>query len=89
MRLGGEVNDGVNLIFPHRRIHLSSVADVSLNELITRIVRDIRQAVEIPGVGQRVEIENARLFFIFEKIMDEIRANEPRPARLTDKTNEI
>jgi hypothetical protein len=57
-----------------------SVGDVAANEVIAWIMRDIREALRVAGVGQFVEIEDFDVTAGVEKKAYEVRTDKPRSA---------
>jgi hypothetical protein len=78
VRLGGEVDDGVDC--REELVEQASVADVALDEGVARRVGDRREVGEVAGVCQRVEHDHlsaleARVG-ILQGATDEIGADE-------------
>ena len=68
---GGEVDDGVRALFERGEDALA-VADVAAHEAVAFAFNAL-QVVKIPGVGQRVEIDDARV--------RDFRQHEPHEGR--------
>ena len=60
MRFGRQVDDGVRPVLVEQTGHLGRVADVPLHEDVQRVVERRGKRVEISGVGQFVEIDDAQ-----------------------------
>src|SRR3989344_6179153 len=73
-RLRGEINDDIRL--PHERAHKGLVRDVPLHEAITPRIEP-SYVGGISRVGERIEINDARIRNAFENAVDEIRSHEP------------
>jgi len=56
-----------------------SIGDVAANELVARIVRDIREALRVASVGQSIEIDDFDVAAGTEKKANEISADKPAP----------
>jgi hypothetical protein len=58
MTLGGEIHDRVDLVVRKESRDQNRIGDVALHEDMTRVVLQIGQGVQIPGVGQEVEVDH-------------------------------
>src|ERR1022692_3579453 len=58
VRLGGEMHDGIRLLLAENGVHQRLVADISVDEAVTRIVRDGLQILQVARVGQLIEIDD-------------------------------
>src|SRR6516225_2562553 len=67
--------------------HGHAIGDVAVDETITWIVANVLEVGEIAGVGEQVQINNADIGIGFEKIADEIAADEAAAARDQDRTS--
>ena len=77
MGLGGEVEEDVRSLFGESPIDEGSVCYVSVNEGIARVFLDAREALRVGGVGEEVEVHHSGVGMRFQKIPDEIGADEP------------
>src|SRR5205823_10246877 len=75
VRLGGEVDDDVDLLVAQRLLDELEVADVAVNERNL-----IREAVAISGVREEVERDDVIVRPALEPVADEVRADEPGAA---------
>ena len=80
--LGGEVDDGVDLVdqLPDEL----GVADVALHEAVALAQRpafDVEQVVGVAGVGQLVEVDDLVVVVLRQEVADEVAADEARAAR--------
>ena len=57
------------------------VADVAKDELVARVVLDVVQVVEVPGVGQLVQVDDPRRRMAAEDHPNKMTADKARPAR--------
>lgn len=55
---GGQVHDGVWLVLGQYAVYFGSVADVYLFEGVAFVTADFRQAFEVAGVGEFVEVDH-------------------------------
>ena len=62
------------------RLDLSGRADIALDEAITRMRLDILEVLEVPRVGQRVEVDDIQVLALREDVVDEVRPDETRTA---------
>ena len=60
MAFGGEMNDGARLFAPKQVAQTIAIDNVALLKAIARIAFDGSQVLEIAGIGQLVEIDDAR-----------------------------
>ena len=82
MRLGGEINHGVDGVFREQAGHQHRVADIALHENVARVTGEICEVGRIAGIRQLVEVDEfgqERVAFS-ETLPDEIRANEAATA---------
>ena len=61
MAFGGEMHHRVEIVFFEQCLHRPGIANVAMNEFASSIVAKIRHAVEISGIGQRIEYDDAIL----------------------------
>ena len=74
VRLGREVDDGVDPLLAKRLLGELAVADVSLHE--DDPVLDRREALPVAGVGQQVVGDDVVVRMLLEPVVDEVRADE-------------
>src|SRR5690554_7951189 len=55
---GGQVHDGVWLVLGQYAVYFGAVADVYLFETVALVIADLRQAFEVAGVGEFVEVDH-------------------------------
>ena len=79
VRLGRQVHDRVRLELGQGATDHRAVADIGLQELVVRVVRDAGQRFEVAGVGQLVEVEHLVLGVI-EQVANQRRTNKTRAA---------
>ena len=60
MRLGGEVGDGVDLVFGEELRDEGGIADVTVGENVARVAREVGEVGGVAGVGEGVEIDELR-----------------------------
>jgi hypothetical protein len=58
MRLGGEMHDGIRLLFAESGIYQRLVADISIDEAIACIVRGGLQILHVGSVSQLIGIDD-------------------------------
>ena len=80
--LGGEMDDALDA--GEEAPDEGLVADVAEDEFVARVVLDVAQVVEVPGVGQLVQVDDPRPRVAAEDHADEMAADEARPARHED-----
>ena len=79
VRLGGEVDDGVGGV-GDGVAHGLSVGDVGADELVS-LVGDAIEVLEVAGVGQEVDIDDADVGALVEDDADETGADEAGASR--------
>jgi hypothetical protein len=79
--LGGEVDDGVDVVGAHGGGDVVAVTDVAAHELITRVVLDGQKVVEVAGIGQFVIDHNAVRLRLGQQVVNKVGTNEARSAR--------
>ena len=75
MRFGGEIDDRGRLMLGKEALDERAIADVAVHEHVLGRVARRRERVEIAGVGQLVEIDDA-LAVLRERLEHEVRADE-------------
>ena len=75
MGFGGQVHDGIRLEFQQRFTDTFAIGDIGLKELIAVAAVDFCQRLEIAGVGQLVQIEDA-VPGVLDQMADQSRADE-------------
>ncbi len=76
VRFSREVRDSIDLVVGQERRYELAVADVSVDERVSRVAGDRRQVFEIARVGQLVERHDRQIATGGERVADERRANE-------------
>jgi hypothetical protein len=77
--LGREVHDRPRLVRRQQLVDRRAIADVGLGKPVQRIVLQRRQVLQVPGIGQLVDIEDC-LVTITQPVEYEVGADEPCPA---------
>ncbi len=75
MALGGEIHHAVRRVRLEQPPQLGSIADVDAGEAIAGVVRGLRNRVQIRGVGELVDIDDAGLGLV-EQMPDHRRADK-------------
>ena len=73
-----KVHQRVDLMLLEQRTHLCLIANVALDEQVARIACNVREAVQISGIGQRVENHHATFPRVGQPVVYEVRADEAR-----------
>lgn len=76
MAFGCEVDDAVNIVFPHDVEHGIEVADVGFFKSVIGHVFDVFQILQIACIGQFVEVDNAIFRIFVDKQSDNMAADE-------------
>ncbi len=74
VRLGGEVDDHVDLVLGQGLGHRLEVADVALDEVHPAL--QVVEVGQVPGVGEHVEGHHGVLGVVVDPVPDEVRADE-------------
>ena len=74
--LGGEMDEGVNLVFAQQAVHQPPVANIALDEDMPGGIGQIAQVVQRTGVGQQVEVDDADFGIGDQQMANEIAADE-------------
>src|SRR5690606_15540674 len=80
VRLGGEVDDGVDVVLAEEPLDERAVLHLAVHEGVARGVREAFEVAEAAGVGERVERDDARGRRPAEEPADEVGADEPGAA---------
>src|SRR5690242_7537880 len=78
MRFRREIHDMIDP--PHEPLDRGRMSDISANELVAAIV-NAAQVFEMTGIGEFVEIDQARDIISPEHLFDELGTDEPGAAR--------
>ena len=57
MRLGREIDDGVDLVFGQEAGDEGGIADIAVRENVARVVCEVGEVGGVAGVGKRVEVD--------------------------------
>ena len=76
VRLGREMHDRVNLLFPEKRLDCIPIHDIAFHESILLIARKRLQARQITGVRQSIQHNQSVLWVLARPVLHEIRTNE-------------
>ena len=74
--LGGEVDDGVDVVVCEQPVDQLGVADVAVHEAVVGGVVDVFEVLQVTGVGERIQVDDAILRMGLEPVADEIGADE-------------
>jgi hypothetical protein len=78
VRFGGEMDDALD---PRQKFPDDlPVTDVSVDELVARVILDVPEVIEVAGIGELVQVDDFRSRVFAEEVMYEIAADEPGPA---------
>ena len=75
MAFGGEIDDRVGAVLGEQAGDQRAVTDAAVDEAVLGAVGDGRQRVDVAGVGQRIEVDDA-LAAARERVEDEIATDE-------------
>jgi len=83
VRFGGEINDGIELMFGHQGIHLIGIRDIRFEEFVTiamllRYTCEIRQ---IAGIGEYIDVGYVSRLVMFQNVANKVAPNEAAAAR--------
>ena len=67
MTLRGEVHHDVGLVLFERRLDRVTLADVRAHEAVSRIISNVRQALQVARVGQRIEIDDVMVRVLYQE----------------------
>jgi hypothetical protein len=81
--LGGKIDDGARAVLVQQPGYQRGIADISLDEDVTRIAAQAGQVLEVAGIGQLVEVEH-RFRGAGEPVQHKITADESGAARCED-----
>ncbi len=77
--LGGEIDDGLDLMLVDQSLHQGSVADVSVDEDVVLVLDELGEVLEVARVGQLVEIDQQAVRMLREDHLHEVASDETRP----------
>src|SRR5215471_18901294 len=76
VRFRSEVHDCIECMLFEHLMHLGGVRNVTLDESISRVIRDFVEIAKIACVGQEIVIDDVRVLTLADKIADEARTDE-------------
>ncbi len=78
MRIGGKVDDCVDLVLPHGCIHRRRFTDIGVDEGVTlpETFDHVNQVVQVPGIGQFVIDDDFVVRVPFQHIAGKVGADE-------------
>ena len=79
--LGSKVDHSVDLEFRERIVDCSRVADIRFHENITGVGSNLRQVLQIPCVGEIIEVYHPEVCVLFQEVTDEIATDEAGTTR--------
>ena len=81
MSLRRKVHNGFRVMILEDSGNLIGFGNISADECVPRIRRDLLKVSEITGVGELVEVDNLNILPRLKRITDKAGADEARPAR--------
>ncbi|MPL95672.1 hypothetical protein SDC9_41844 [bioreactor metagenome] len=58
MRLGGQVNDTINLVFSNHLAYKLNITDITLYKLVVSHPLNISEILKVPGISEQVQVKN-------------------------------
>lgn len=80
MGLRREVDDEIRVILPDEGRHKLLVADIAVDKDVPLVVLDILQVLQVAGIGQGVQIDDANVRVLFQHIVDKGSSDKPGAA---------
>ena len=80
MAFGSEVDDVIKIILSEQVAYQLLVADIPLNEDMTLVPFYTLQILQVPGVGQLVQIHQKNIVVLFQHVVHKVRTNKPGTA---------
>jgi len=77
MRLGGEMDDPLDSLV--EAADDLAVADVAADKLVTGVALDVPEVIEVPRIGELVEVDEPDRRIFLKEIMNKVAADEPGP----------
>ncbi len=77
MAFGCKVDDIIRIVLSDQVGDERFVADVALHKDVTGVILDVLQVLEVAGIGQLVEVDEADVLILFQHIVDKVRADKP------------
>ena len=74
--LGGKVDDIIGVILGDQVGDQGLVADVALHEDVAGVALDVLQVLQVAGVGQLVQIDEADVLVLLQHVMHKVGADE-------------
>src|SRR5450631_556527 len=75
------MHHGINLKLRKQRPHCGLVADIAAHEAVAWILLQAGQILDIAGIGQRVEYDNAPFLSICQPMAHEVGTDKTGPTR--------
>src|SRR5207248_10507403 len=82
VRFGGEINDGVELMFGHQGIHLIGIGDIRFEEIVTiaMLLSYTCKIREIAGIGEHIDVSDVSRLVMFQNVANKVAPNETAAA---------
>jgi hypothetical protein len=78
MGFSGEIDDGVERVLGHERVHLVGIGDIRFEKLVAlaMFLRDSVQVREIPGVSEDIDIAHRSRLVMLQNIPNKVAPDE-------------
>ena len=76
MALSGKVDDIIEIVLCKQAFHQLLVADVALHEHMAGVALHVLQVLQIAGIGQLIQVDQADILVFFQHIVDKVGANK-------------
>lgn len=80
MGLRRKVDDEIRVILPDERGHKLLVADIAVDKDVPLVVLDVLQVLQIAGIGQGIQVDDANVRILFQHIVDKGGSDKPGAA---------
>src|SRR5215471_5648369 len=76
VRFGREIHHGIESVLFEKFCNLRAICDVSTDEFIARVFRDLVQIVEITGIGKQIVVDEFGIRARTQEVANEAGADE-------------
>ena len=85
MALSGKVDHDIRLLLLEKLVHGLAVADVCFHKAELRVFHGLSQCLQIAGIGQLIQADNAVLRVLLKLQIDKVSANKAGSAGDNDR----
>jgi hypothetical protein len=79
MRLGSEIDNGVDFFFKQNLLNQPLVGNTAVDKTVVRRFLDSGEILEMPRIGQRIQVDDPVPGIVFYPVADKVRTDKTGP----------